>query len=163
MRKLALITAILFLTGHVQGIAQDQPKGQTPSGVQSADFGDFSSSTLTTKAWGALAGNDVKMVEIYVNKTVEMYGAKAKEMQASLKEYPYESKEKIHSFWALNDVGTSLYILGLAYQNAGRKDDARKAYKQVVDEYLYAQCWDIKGWFWKPAEAAQQKLAALDS
>ncbi|MDE2215103.1 MAG: tetratricopeptide repeat protein [Candidatus Omnitrophica bacterium] len=127
------------------------------------DFGDYSSSTLVQKAWAALAANDLKGVEAYVNKTVELYGAKAKEMQASLKEYPWESKQKTFSYWALNDVGTALFILGEAYQNAGDKDDAAKAYKRVINEFFYAQCWDPSGWFWKPAEAAQQKLGELDN
>ena len=165
MRKLAMIITIVFFVGNLQAMAQNQqtaqPAAQSQGGSQPADFGDYSSSTLASKAWGALANNDVKMVEIYVNKILELYGAKAKEMQASLKEYPYESKEKVFSFWALNDVGTSLFILGEAYGNAGRKDDASKAYKKVVDNYFYAQCWDPKGWFWKPAEAAQKKLAEL--
>ena len=35
------------------------------------------------------------------------------------------------------------------------------AYQKLVDQYYYAQCWDPKGWFWKPAEAAQQALDEL--
>ena len=127
------------------------------------DFGDYSSSTLIQKAWAALAANDLKGVEAYVNKTLELYALKAKDMQASLKEYPWESKEKTFSYWALNDVGTGLFILGEAYQNAGKKEDATKAYKRVINEFFYAQCWDTGGWFWKPSEAAQQKLGELDN
>ena len=40
--------------------------------------------------------------------------------------------------------------------------EAAAAYKEVVNNYLYAQCWDTNGWFWKPAEAAQQKLVELE-
>jgi len=127
------------------------------------DFGDYSSSTLVQKAWAALAANDLKSVQVYANKTIDLYAGKAKEMQASLKEYAWESKEKTMSYWALNDVGTALFILGEAYQNAGKKDDAVKAYKRVINEFFYAQCWDTGGWFWKPSEAAQQKLAELDN
>ena len=127
------------------------------------DFGDYSSSTLVQKAWAALAANDLKAVEAYANKTLELYAGKAKDMQASLKEYPWESKEKTFSYWALNDVGTALFILGEAYQNAGKKEDATKAYKRVINEFFYAQCWDPGGWFWKPSEAAQQKLGELDN
>ncbi len=127
------------------------------------DFGDYSSSTLIQKAWAALAANDVKGVEAYVNKTLELYAGKAKDMQASLKEYPWESKEKTFSYWALNDVGTGLFILGEAYQNAGKKDQAASAYKRVINEFFYAQCWDPGGWFWKPSEAAQQKLGEMDN
>lgn len=173
MRKIMVAITILFLTG-VYATAQDQQtaqpvpvpqpqNGAQPAADQPVDFGDKTSSTLTTKAWAALAKNDVNMVETYVNKTVELYGDKAKEMQASLKEYAWESNTKIFSYWALNDVGTSLFILGEAYQNAGRKDDATKAYNRVINEFGFSQCWDPQGWFWKPAEAAQKKLDDLKS
>ncbi|MBI4309175.1 MAG: tetratricopeptide repeat protein [Candidatus Omnitrophica bacterium] len=127
------------------------------------DFGDYTSSQLTQKAWGALAAKDLDAVTAYVNKTLELYSAKAKEMQASLKEYVWESKEKTFSYWALNDVGTALFILGEAYRNAGKKEEAAQSYQKLIDEYFYAQCWDPQGWFWKPAEAAQQKLGELDN
>ncbi len=127
------------------------------------DFGDYTSNTLVQKAWAALAANDLKAVEAYANKTVELYAGKAKEMQASLKEYAWESKEKIFSYWALNDVGTALFILGEAYQNAGKKAEAASAYKRVINEFFYSQCWDPGGWFWKPSEGAQQKLGELDN
>ncbi len=132
------------------------------SGVD-IDYGDYTSSTMTTKAWGALNAKDYPTVIALVKKNMELYGAKAKEMQASLKEYAWESKEKTMSYWALNDVGTSLFILGEAYRQSGNKEEAAKAYKQLIDEYFYAQCWDTNGWFWKPAEAAQQKLGELDN
>lgn len=127
------------------------------------DFGDLKSSTLTTKAWGALSKKDLSGVLVYVNKNLTMYGAKAKEMQASLKEFPWESQEKIFSYWALNDVGTSLFILGQAYRNAGKNAEALSAFKQLVSEYGFAQAWDTQGWFWKPAEAAQQQIIELEA
>ena len=55
---------------------------------------------------------ETKGVEAYANKTVELYAGKAKDMQASLKEYPWESKEKTMSYWALNDVAAAYFILG---------------------------------------------------
>jgi len=142
--------------------AAKEKLGMLAAGV-SWDFGDYSSSTLVQKAWAALAANDLKGVEAYANKAVDLYAAKAKDMQSSLKEYPWESKEKTMSYWALNDVSTALFILGEAYQNAGKKDDATKAYKRVINEFFYGQCWDPGGWFWKPSEAAQQKLGELDN
>lgn len=127
------------------------------------DFGNYTSETLTTKAWKALADKDLDAVLAYTNKCLELYEAKAKEMQASLTEYPWESKEKIFSQWALNDVGTSFFIKGEAFKNAGNIEEAKKAYSKLIGDYFYAQCWDPQGWFWKPAEAAQQKLDELKS
>ena len=42
-------------------------------------------------------------------------------MQNSLTEYPWESKDKIFGYWALNDVGTALYIQGEALRKAGKE------------------------------------------
>ena len=132
------------------------------SGV-SLDFGDYSSSVLVQKAWASLAANDLNAVIAYVNKTTDMYAGKAKDMQTSLKDYASGSNDEIFKYWALNDVGTALFILGEAYRTAGQKDGAAIAYKKIIDEYSYAQCWDPQGWFWKPAEAAQQKLGEMDN
>ena len=121
------------------------------------------SSTLTAKAWEALAKKDLESVKAYVEKNIAMYGARAKEMQASLKEFAWESQEKIFSYWALNDVGTSLFVLGQAERNAGQKDAALATFKTLVNEYGYSQCWDPQGWFWKPAEAAQQQIIELEA
>lgn len=125
------------------------------------DFGDYTSSFLTTQAWKALIAEKLDDVTTYTNKVVELYAKQAKQMQSSLTEYPWESKEKIFSYWALNDVGTSLFIRGEALRKAGQSKMAKENYQKLVDEYYYAQTWDPKGWFWKPAEAAQQALDEL--
>ncbi|MBF0486198.1 MAG: tetratricopeptide repeat protein [Candidatus Omnitrophica bacterium] len=127
------------------------------------DYGDMSSASIVKGAWGALAAKDIEAVKAYVAKVTELYGAKAKEMQAGMKEFAWESKEKIFSFWALNDVGTAYFILGEAYRQAGKNADATVAFQKVVNEFGYSQCWDPQGWFWKPAEAAQQKLIELEA
>lgn len=122
------------------------------------DFGDYTSTHLTTRAWSALEESDFEAVSHYVNKVLELYEDEAKEMQDSLTEYPWESKDKIFTFWALNDVGTSLYIQGEAFRQSGDLESAKESYTKLVNEYYYSQCWDPNGWFWKPAEAGQQKL-----
>ena len=130
------------------------------------DFGDYTSSFLTTQAWQALNADDIESVRIYTDKVMDLYAKKAKEMQDSMAEYawgsnPEEEKKNIFAKWALNDVGTSLFIKGEAYKKSGRAKEAKQAYKALIDDYYYAQCWDPKGWFWKPAEAAQQALDEL--
>lgn len=126
------------------------------------DFGDYSSSFITTQAWRALRDGDVESVLAYTDKVVELYADKAKTMQKSLTEYPWESKDQIFSYWALNDVGTSYYIRAEALRKEDKKKEATVDYQKVVDDYFYAQCWDPQGWFWKPSEAAQQALDDLE-
>jgi tetratricopeptide (TPR) repeat protein len=146
---LALLTAGVSLT--------------LPVVAHAYNYGDFRSETLTTKAWGALADGDLEAVLAYTNKCFELYADPAKKMQSSLNEYPEGDKDKIFSFWALNDVATSLFIQGEAYRKAEMKEDALTAYKKVVNDYTYGQAWDTKGWFWKPAEAAKEKIAMVES
>lgn len=126
------------------------------------DFGDMSSSTIVQKAWAASAKKDVESVKAYVAKNLQLYGETAKKMQSELKEFPWETTEKIHSYWALNDVGTSLFILGQTYRAAGMNAEAMDTFKTLVNDYGFAQCWDTQGWFWKPAEAAQQQIMELE-
>ncbi len=130
---------------------------------KSFDFGDYRSETLTTKAWQALAANDLDSVFAYTNKCVALYAAKAKEMQAALKGYPWKTKEEVFSYWALNDVGTCLFIQGKALLSAGKKDEAKAAFQRVVNEFSYSQCWDPQGWFWKPKDAAAEQLAEMET
>jgi len=127
------------------------------------DFGDYSSSYLTTQAWKALGNDDSEAVLAYTDKVLELYEEKARAMQDSMTEYAWESQEAIFAQWALNDVGTALFIKGESYKKAGEHDKAKVAYKELVNSYYYAQCWDPNGWFWKPAEAAQQSLDELGS
>jgi tetratricopeptide (TPR) repeat protein len=127
------------------------------------DFGDYSSSFLTSQAWKTLddVEDEDSAVFAYTNKVLELYESKAKEMQDSLTEYPWQSREVIFNYWALNDVGTSLYIQGEAYKRIGENKKAKEAYQKLIDDFFYAQCWDPQGWFWKPAEAAQEAVDAL--
>lgn len=135
--------------------------GQMEKGLD-LDFGNMSSNTIVGRMWGALNKKDLDAVIAYNTKMMELYGDTARQMQTSMTEYAWESPEKIHSFWALNDVGTGLFILGEAYRTAGKKEEAIAVFKNLVSNFLYAQCWDPNGWFWKPAEAAQQKLVELE-
>ena len=124
-----------------------------------ADFGDHTSSTLTTNAWNALGTQKYDDAIACANKCLELYEGKALEMQAALKDYaPAETAAQM---WALNDVGTSLFIKGETLVKKGDLKGAKEAYQRVFKEFKYAQTWDTKGWFWKPADAAKKKFVEL--
>ena len=153
MKKAVLIVA--FLIGAI-GLCN-------PAAQAAYNYGDFRSETLTTKAWGALNEGDLQGVLAYTNKCIELYSGQAKKMQNSLESYPEGESEQIFSYWALNDVATSLFIQGEAYRKANMMDEALEAYKKAAEEFTYGQAWDTKGWFWKPAEAAKEKIAMIES
>jgi hypothetical protein len=80
------------------------------------NFGDYRSSTLTTKAWQSLAEKNTDAVVVYTNKCIDMYAPQAIKMQSELKDYPSGDPQTVFSYWAVNDVATSLYIQGEAYR-----------------------------------------------
>ncbi len=124
------------------------------------DYGDFASSTLTTKAWDALEDNDLNAVEAYTGKTIELYKDTALEQQASLS--GFASSDDAGDYWALNDVATSYFILAQAQAKAGNTAEAKENYQYIITNLKYAQAWDTQGWYWKVAEGAQTALDALD-
>lgn len=140
-------------------IAADPTPAPAAAPAPALDFGDYSSATLTSKAWAALDSKNYAAVTGYTNKCIESFKAKALEMQASLKEPA--PKDSANQYWALNDVGTCYFIQGKALDDQGDKKGAIAAYKALVDTLSFAQCWDPKGWFWKPADAARKRLAEL--
>lgn len=129
--------------------------------VAEPDFGDSSSQTLTTKAWQAYDAKDYAQAMVFADKCIELYGAQAQEMQKALTA-PLTEKEQIFAQWALNDVGTCYLIKGQSLEALGRKPEAITAYKSVAEQLPFAQCWDPQGWFWKPADAAREKLKKLE-
>ena len=126
------------------------------------DFGDYTSMTLTVKAWHALGAKDLESVEAYTAKCIDLYSAEAKKQQKKnadgTERTAYEPKETAFNPWALNDVGTCHFIRGEAYMNEKDWIKAEKEFQTILDKCSYAQCWDPKGWFWKPAVGARGRL-----
>lgn len=120
------------------------------------DFEDYTSETLVRKAWEALNADQTTNAIIYCKKCVSLYEKDAKKMQEGLSNYA--PKDQAFNFWALNDVGTAYFIMGEAYAKKKEWENAIEAFKTLVNDYLYSQCWDPKGWFWKPAVSARGKL-----
>ncbi len=121
------------------------------------DFGDYKSSTLTAKAWDSLKQGRALAAEVYAQKCIDLYSVEAKTMQASLKDFPSEGLE--WNYWALNDVGTCMFIKGQALVKQGKQAEGEQAFKEILGTYYYAQCWDnTGGWFWKVADAARKLL-----
>ncbi len=148
--------ALAFSAGSVDA--------QQPSAAPVApklDLGDYSSAAITGKAWEATHANNNDLAVAYADKCIEMFGAKAVEMQKALTTPPTE-KDQVFAQWALNDVGTCYFIKGQALEAQGKKKEAAAAYKFVADNLAFAQCWDPKGWFWKPADAARDKAKKLE-
>jgi hypothetical protein len=159
MKLLASLSLALFLilsSGLLHAQTNAAPAAASSGGY---DFGDFKSVTLTGKAWKALTDKDYAGVAAYTGKCIDSFKSQALQMQGSLK--APASKDDANNYWALNDVGTCYFIAGKALDDKGDKKGAIAAYKYLVDNLSFAQCWDPNGWFWSPADAAKKRLAEL--
>ena len=159
--RFSLLTLALGVTA-IPSFAQTPAPAPAPTPAAPApalDFGDMKSVTLTTKAWQALDAKNYPAVAGYTAKCIETYKEQAADQQKALKE-PAPADTAAQQ-WALNDVGTCYFIQGKALDDSGDKKGAIVAYKALTDSLSFAQCWDTKGWFWKPADAARKRLAEL--
>lgn len=129
------------------------------AGTGAYDFGDFTSQTLTAKAWEALKLGDHAAVAVYTKTCIELYEAEAKTQQASLRAFAPEAR--VFEYWALNDVATCYFILGESLRFQKRYPEAVGVFERVIGGFGFAQCWDPRGWFWKVAEGARVRLTVL--
>jgi hypothetical protein len=76
-------------------------------------------------------------------------------------------KQRIFERWAVNDVATAYFVKGRSAEYLYKKQKAVK-YKEMAQQAYdgaiklsYGRCFDPQGFFWSPAEAAQERLEAL--
>jgi tetratricopeptide (TPR) repeat protein len=119
----------------------------------------LSSKELTIRAWEALAAKDYETAIFYADRCIEQYQEEAAQQQASLKDFPARGKEE--QFWALNDVGASLFIKGEVFMKQKRWNEAREVFNKIINDYSFSQCWDPRGWFWKVAEISKVNLEKI--
>lgn len=126
---------------------------------------------LTIRAWDAINKGKNEQAIIIAERCINEFHGAADRMQAQLLKdsipLPSNSgiadneKQTVLARGLLNDVAACFYIKGRAAENLGIKEEARQAYREAV-QYTYARCWDLKGYFWSPSEAASDRLSLLD-
>jgi hypothetical protein len=122
---------------------------------ETLDYGDSTSATLASKSWQALADKNYPELFAYTQRCYELYGEEGKKMNSELTDF--EPLSTAAQLWALNDVGTCLYIKANAYEELKMYPEATETYSTLASDFTYAQCWDPKGWFWYPARGAEAK------
>ncbi|NNE18845.1 MAG: beta-glucanase precursor [Myxococcales bacterium] len=149
---LSLALAMLAVACATTSVTEQQIEAVAAA----VDYGDSSSETLAVKAWKAFDKKDYPEVLAYTRKCVDLYGEEGRKMNAELS--AFEPSSTAATKWALNDVGTCLFIMGSAYQDLEMYPEAVEAYRTLVNDYNYAQCWDPRGWYWRPAEVAAPRV-----
>lgn len=125
---------------------------------------------LTTAAWNAFNAKDYSSAIAKAQECIDEFRGSASREQAELEKQKFPlppkgkvteaEKKTIFNRGLLNDVATCYFILGRSAEYLGRKDLAQEAYGHAI-RYTYARTWDPSGWFWSPAEAAEDRLTSL--
>ena len=125
---------------------------------------------LTNQAWEAFENDDHERAIGYAQRCINEFfgGAERKQLQLEKENAALpptgsvseQERNAISELGLLNDVATCLFIKGRCEEALEHKEEAIKAY-QAASKYTYARCWDPKGWFWSPSEAALDRLSVL--
>ena len=69
------------------------------------------------------------------------------------------TKDNTSDFPELNSVGTCLFILGQSLAEQGDKELSEAVFTKLIENYPDCHCENKEGYYWKPAKAADKKLA----
>ena len=158
---------VLSTPGASEGVGPTQ-KGVVQEGVdigrreaKEYDFTDESSAALTIKAWDALNKKDEGSILAYTSRCMELYEENAKNQQQSMSGFAPSGAEK--NYQHLNDIAACYFIQAEFYKYKRQWQESRAAYQKIVDEFSFAQYWDPRGWWWKPAEISKDEVKKIDS
>ena len=126
---------------------------------------------LTTKAWAAFNGGRYPQAIQRARLCIGAFAGAAERTQAQLLRAhapePVEGRpgseterRRILERGPLNDVATCWWIVGQSEEKLGNVPRACEAYASA-GQLTYGRCWDPKGWFWSPANAAGDRRKAL--
>lgn len=166
-RKIPLLLVCLSLSTVGSGCAGGKP---------SVDFGDRSTGNLL---WGAShyrwENRDLDKSLAYADKALELHGAEARKMQASLSDFPVtDPPGNVFKYNTLNNVALTTLVKGETLLEKGDQAGAAEAFTMVIRDFGYAQAQDLGEWgdyvtsvprdakgFVKLADVAKQRLADI--
>ena len=155
-------------SGVSEGVGPTVKKAKTIEGVdigrretKEYDFTDETSSALTVKSWEALNKKDEQALFVYTSRCIELYTDSARDEQAKLDDFAPAGSEATYE--SLNNVAVCYFMLGEFCKYKKDWEKARENYKKVVDKFYFAQYWDPRGWWWKPAEISKGEIEKIDS
>ena len=172
---ISLICCIVYSMFVFAQCACAQSPGTAPAAEESEH------QRLTREAWDKLKAKKYSEAISTADECIQQFRHTAERIQSELKATKEPEpprvvedealKRKIFSWGPLNDVAACYFIKGEASEKLAKNSDnskatgnhkaeAKKAYEEVA-KFTYARIWDLGGWFWKPAEEAEDRLADM--
>jgi hypothetical protein len=142
---------------------------------------DLGDSSLGNLLWGAshygFIKKDLDKGLVYADKALELYGDEARQMQASLSDFPpTDPPEATYKYKVLNNVALAALAKGEILKAKGDRAGAEAALNMLVQDFGYAQFQDLGEWgdfasevprdaggFLKLADVAKLVLADLEA
>lgn len=152
-----IVVLTTWLIAHSSGTLAAEPEAQ-PRNVD-----------LTSKAWKAFTAHKYTEALAAADKCIKSFEATANKdqqrVQKSGKTVPTGAvsdaeRKEIEANGLLNDVAACFLIKGRSLA-ALKQMEAARAALESAKRLTHARAWDEQGWFWSPAEAAEEALAEL--
>ena len=118
------------------------------------------SEEMMVQAWQLYDRGEKDAAWRQAKATINLWGNDARELEKSKEQnvggyLAYDesiaSLQRIHNFWALNDVASCYFILGKIEDEAHHPSEAKDYFMTILEDLPLAQLWDNGGWFWNPA------------
>jgi hypothetical protein len=122
------------------------------------------SEEMMVQAWKLYDRGEKDAAWRQAKATINLWEEDAKKLEKAKEEnfggyLPFDesiaSFQRIHNFWALNDVASCYFILGKIEDEAGHVSEAKDYFSTILHELPLAQMWDKRGWFWNPVQTIQ--------
>lgn len=122
---------------------------------------ELSSKDLVVKAREAKAAGDIEGVFKYTQVCIDTFKEEALKEQEALGTAKQPSGTE-NVYESLNDVAVSLFIQGEVYKEQGKKEEAKKVFNVIINEYPSSQSWDPRGWYYSLAEKSQESIINME-
>jgi hypothetical protein len=170
VKKLSTLAAVFLVFGAALTTAWSLGRWAEASEQERIAAARPLNEQLTSEAWEAYNKDEYEAAILKARECIDEFegGANRQQVELETAKAPHPPKDRftetekkeVLARGLLNDVATSYFIVGRSAERLGRSEDAKEAYRHAT-RYSYARTWDPKGWFWSPAEAAEDRLARL--
>ena len=117
---------------------------------------------LTFYAWLAFSNKNYDEAIKLTEHCIELYGPEALRQQGFLSSFAPAVEAR--NSWALNDVGTCLFIKGKSLYETGKFQRSHDVFKKISDLFSFSQCFDYANrTFWLPSDKAKNNIQLIAS
>ena len=122
------------------------------------------SCVMQVNAWEALNEERYEDALVVTEECTELFGDVAREKHATMSGPVVASNELDYwmEYGVLTDVAACHFVRAEALMKLDRSEEALADYRVLTEELQYSQLWDPRGWFWKPADAAEERISEID-